>query len=129
MITIEDLLFVIGFLSFLLLIAWFIQYLDRRSLSAEIIMHLSTMDTSMLDNLSMNREFLPQWNCRPIVVNDNCNGCRYCFQDCPTNAIEINPIQPAESRRFFIFFKEDQCIHCGICVNSCPLDVIGYESL
>ena len=56
----------------------------------------------------------------PAVVNpDNCNGCSWCFQDCPYDAITMIPHQEKPGLRQAMV-DPDLCTACGICEGSCP---------
>jgi len=56
----------------------------------------------------------------PAVVNpDNCNGCSWCFQDCPFEAITmIEHTYKPGLRQALV--NPDLCTACGICEGSCP---------
>ncbi len=57
---------------------------------------------------------------QPAVVNpDNCNGCSWCFQDCPYDAITMIPHQDKPGHRQ-AQVDPDLCTACGICEGSCP---------
>jgi quinol-cytochrome oxidoreductase complex cytochrome b subunit/coenzyme F420-reducing hydrogenase delta subunit/Fe-S-cluster-containing hydrogenase component 2 len=57
---------------------------------------------------------------QPAVVNpDNCNGCSWCFQDCPYDAITmIEHTDKPNMRQALV--NPDLCTACGICEGSCP---------
>jgi quinol-cytochrome oxidoreductase complex cytochrome b subunit/coenzyme F420-reducing hydrogenase delta subunit/NAD-dependent dihydropyrimidine dehydrogenase PreA subunit len=56
----------------------------------------------------------------PAIVNpDNCNGCSWCFQDCPYDAIIMVPHQDKPRQRQAVV-DPDLCTACGICEGSCP---------
>ena len=56
----------------------------------------------------------------PAIVNpDNCNGCSWCFQDCPYEAITMIPHVDKPNRRQALV-DPDLCTACGICEGSCP---------
>jgi len=57
---------------------------------------------------------------RVAVVNpDNCNGCGWCFQDCPYEAITmIEHVDKPGRRQAQV--DPDLCTACGICEGSCP---------
>lgn len=70
---------------------------------------------------------------QPEVLEDKCNGCTQCFQDCPYNAITMVPRDPDDMNRR----KSEQvakidpsiCVSCGICVGSCDPVGIQYPNL
>ncbi len=50
------------------------------------------------------------------VVEERCEGCKQCFEDCPYEAIYMKRVSEKEEKAFVI---EDKCAGCGICVASC----------
>lgn len=57
---------------------------------------------------------------QPAVVNpDNCNGCSWCYQDCPYDAITMIPHSYKPNARQALV-DPDLCTACGICEGSCP---------
>lgn len=50
-------------------------------------------------------------------VKDECFGCRSCEQVCPVICISI---EPNEEGFLYPVIDEEKCIHCGLCVKSCP---------
>jgi len=56
----------------------------------------------------------------PAVVNPaNCNGCGWCFKDCPYEAITMTPHSYKPELRQAVV-DPDLCTACGICEGSCP---------
>lgn len=56
----------------------------------------------------------------PVQVDpDNCNGCAWCFQDCPYEAIEMKTHDFKIGHRQAVV-DSDVCVACGICVGACP---------
>ena len=47
---------------------------------------------------------------------ENCNGCRACMRDCPSNAIKINKVA---NGKFEATFQLDRCLYCAQCADSC----------
>jgi quinol-cytochrome oxidoreductase complex cytochrome b subunit/coenzyme F420-reducing hydrogenase delta subunit len=57
---------------------------------------------------------------QPAAVNPaNCNGCSWCFQDCPFEAITMVPHSYKPRVRQAVV-NPDLCTACGICEGSCP---------
>ncbi|MCG3169487.1 MAG: Cytochrome b6 [Pseudomonadales bacterium] len=54
-----------------------------------------------------------------VVDPANCNGCTWCFQDCPYEAITIVPHSYKKGMRQALV-DPDRCTACGICAGSCP---------
>lgn len=54
-----------------------------------------------------------------VVNPDNCNGCSWCFQDCPYDAITMIPHEDKPGMRQALV-DPDLCTGCGICEGSCP---------
>ena len=50
----------------------------------------------------------------PATEPAKCVGCGACVQQCPANAITLNPLT----------IDRDKCIGCGKCVGLCPIDAI-----
>ena len=48
-----------------------------------------------------------------------CNGCSWCYADCPFDAIYMKPhdFRPRHRQAVVI---EDKCVGCGICAGACP---------
>lgn len=56
----------------------------------------------------------------PAVVDpQNCNGCSWCFQDCPYEAITMITHEFKKGHRQ-AQVDPDLCTACGICAGSCP---------
>ncbi len=57
----------------------------------------------------------------PVAVVDpeHCNGCGWCIQDCPFDAIDFTQ-HPNKAEYRMAVVNEDRCISCGICSGSCP---------
>jgi ferredoxin/coenzyme F420-reducing hydrogenase delta subunit len=55
------------------------------------------------------------------VVNlDNCNGCGRCEDDCPYNAIIMQPRSDGLPFEREAVVRDNLCVSCGICAGSCP---------
>ncbi len=58
---------------------------------------------------------------KPIAVVDppNCNGCAWCFADCPYSAIVMKEHDFKKGHKQAVV-NPDLCIGCGICAGACP---------
>jgi quinol-cytochrome oxidoreductase complex cytochrome b subunit/coenzyme F420-reducing hydrogenase delta subunit len=48
-----------------------------------------------------------------------CNGCSWCYADCPFDAIYMKPHDYKKKHRQAVVI-EDRCVGCGICAGACP---------
>ncbi len=53
------------------------------------------------------------------VDPDFCNGCGWCYKDCPFDAIYMKP-HDSKKNHMQAVVKEDWCVGCGICSGACP---------
>ena len=58
-------------------------------------------------------------------VNENCNGCLACVQNCPASALKH--IDKGEKRQ--ILHNISLCAKCGHCWRICPQDAIEFKHL
>ncbi|MEE8393316.1 MAG: cytochrome b N-terminal domain-containing protein [Rhodospirillales bacterium] len=59
---------------------------------------------------------------KPAVVNlEECNGCARCYDDCPFNAVIMQPRTDGRPFEREAVVNEKLCTACGICVGSCPI--------
>jgi ferredoxin len=56
-----------------------------------------------------------------VVDTEGCTLCLSCAAVCPTGAFTDNPDRP------MLRFTESSCVQCGLCVATCPEDVIRLE--
>lgn len=58
-------------------------------------------------------------------VNEKCNGCLACVQNCPASALKY--IDTAKTRE--ILHNMSLCARCGHCWRICPQDAIEFKYL
>ncbi len=58
-------------------------------------------------------------------VNENCNGCLACVENCPAAALDFND---RDSRRT-LKHNMTQCARCGQCWRICPQKAIEFQHL
>ena len=58
-------------------------------------------------------------------VNEKCNGCLACIQNCPASA--LNYMDKGNSRK--IFHNLSLCARCGNCWRICPQAAIEFRQL
>jgi NAD-dependent dihydropyrimidine dehydrogenase PreA subunit len=54
----------------------------------------------------------------PVVIDERCDGCGMCVDECPVGAIELNNI---------VWVDSDICTDCGSCIDACPNSAITLE--
>lgn len=60
-----------------------------------------------------------------FVVNDKCNGCLSCVENCPASALDFND---RDGRRK-LMHNMTKCARCGQCWRVCPQDAIEFQHL
>jgi heterodisulfide reductase subunit A len=56
------------------------------------------------------------------IVDEKCDGCAYCIDPCPANAITlIEYIKKGELKKT-VDVNEALCKGCGMCMSTCPKD-------
>ena len=58
-------------------------------------------------------------------VNDRCNGCLACVQNCPATALEYR--DEGETRT--LLHNMSRCARCATCWRVCPQDAIEFQHL
>lgn len=58
-------------------------------------------------------------------VNDKCNGCLACLQNCPANAIDFK--DSGTERK--LLHNMARCARCGNCWRICPQQAIEFEHM
>mgnify|MGYP002395996033 CR=1 FL=1 len=54
-----------------------------------------------------------------------CTGCGTCAGVCPTEAIKMHVFEGV----YVPEIEEEKCVHCGLCVKSCPGYSVNFEDL
>ena len=55
-----------------------------------------------------------------VVDLDNCNGCTRCAEDCPFNAVSMQPRTDGLPFEREASVKDELCVGCGLCAGACP---------
>jgi len=62
------------------------------------------------------------------VVQQRCNACLKCYNDCPYDAITMIPRTDGNKRHDVrAFVNENKCVSCGVCAGSCDTAGIGVD--
>jgi ferredoxin/coenzyme F420-reducing hydrogenase delta subunit len=66
--------------------------------------------------------WMPPMRRAPVaVVNlDHCNGCSWCVDDCPYNAVSLQPRTDGLPFSHEAVVDANLCVSCGICMGACP---------
>jgi len=66
--------------------------------------------------------WLPPLRRVPAAVVDlkNCNGCTRCTEDCPFNAVSMQPRTDGLPFEWEAAVNASHCVACGICAGACP---------
>ena len=54
------------------------------------------------------------------VVDENCDGCAYCVEPCPYNAITLIEFMRSGAIKKTVEVNESACKGCGCCQATCP---------
>jgi ferredoxin len=60
-----------------------------------------------------------------FIVNDRCNGCLACLQNCPANAIDFK--DSGNERK--LLHNMARCARCGNCWRICPQQAIEFDKM
>jgi heterodisulfide reductase subunit A-like polyferredoxin/coenzyme F420-reducing hydrogenase delta subunit len=55
-----------------------------------------------------------------LVVNENCDGCAYCIDPCPTRSLTLLEYVHRSAVKKVAEHNKVTCIGCGICMSTCP---------
>jgi heterodisulfide reductase subunit A-like polyferredoxin/coenzyme F420-reducing hydrogenase delta subunit len=55
-----------------------------------------------------------------FVVDKNCDGCAYCIDPCPYNAITLIEYKREDAIKKTVEVNEALCKGCGVCMATCP---------
>ncbi|MBW1929259.1 MAG: 4Fe-4S dicluster domain-containing protein [Deltaproteobacteria bacterium] len=58
-----------------------------------------------------------------FVVNENCNGCLSCVENCPANALAWKDEGPKRT----ILHNMARCVRCANCWRICPQHAIEFQ--
>ena len=58
-------------------------------------------------------------------VNDKCNGCLSCVENCPASALSYND----QADRRTLQHNMTKCARCGQCWRICPQEAIEFQHL
>ncbi|MFW6325010.1 MAG: 4Fe-4S binding protein [Desulfovibrionales bacterium] len=67
---------------------------------------------------------------RPVahIRRDRCDGCGFCTEVCPTDALKIVPNRERGGKKV-AFLTPKLCEGCGVCQATCPKDAIFIPGL
>ena len=91
---------------------------QKRARSLLALKHLHDQAPSPVDHLPLPQG-APFGTIR--VETEGCTLCLACVGACPTGALLDDPDRP------WLGMREDACVQCGICRNTCPEKVIALE--
>jgi len=55
-----------------------------------------------------------------FVVEDNCDGCAFCIEPCPFNALTLLEYAWDDRVKKTVQVNEAVCKGCGVCMATCP---------
>ena len=104
-------------------IDWFYMntYPLIQSLGPETVGFILLGITALLTSIPFLDTLINKKEVNPIAVVDPefCNGCGWCFADCPYEAIYMKPHDDLKNHSQAVVIK-DYCVGCGICAGACP---------
>ncbi len=57
---------------------------------------------------------------RPIIDEEECNGCGFCIEVCPNKVLDLE-------EGVAVVVNEEACDGCGLCAEECPMSIIEIE--
>jgi heterodisulfide reductase subunit A-like polyferredoxin len=57
-----------------------------------------------------------------VVVDEKCDGCAYCIEPCPAQALTLIEYMQEDSVKKTVEVNEAICRGCGVCMATCPKD-------
>ena len=54
------------------------------------------------------------------MVDENCDGCAYCIDPCPYNALTLIEYMRGGQIKKTVQVNESACKGCGVCQATCP---------
>lgn len=60
-----------------------------------------------------------------FIVNEKCNGCLACVENCPANALDVKD----EGSSRTLFHNMARCARCATCWRVCPQAAIEFQHL
>jgi len=61
------------------------------------------------------------------VANENCDGCAYCIDPCPTRSLTLLEYMHKSAVKKIAEHNKVTCIGCGICMSTCPKKGISVK--
>ncbi len=60
-----------------------------------------------------------------FIVNEQCNGCLACVENCPANALDVR----VEGNKQTLLHNMARCARCATCWRICPQEAIEFQHL
>ncbi|MFC1798729.1 indolepyruvate ferredoxin oxidoreductase subunit alpha, partial [Thermodesulfobacteriota bacterium] len=60
-----------------------------------------------------------------FVVNDDCNGCMSCVENCPADALDTR----TNKNELTLLHNMTKCARCATCWRVCPQNAIEFQHL
>ena len=59
-----------------------------------------------------------------VVVDEKCDGCAYCIEPCPAQALTLIEYMQKDSVKKTVEVNDAICRGCGVCMATCPKEGI-----